>query len=406
MGARSPVIASVLEQHADEVSMLFELREHVADARDLTLGTLAEIDSRVDAHLDGLRIAGKEGLQRLAPGIAAADPGSIFAVAELSFEAADADHLKLALDSARAQETAVLAVISALAWAPRDIAGSTASELLQSPEPVAQRVAIGGAIAHAFDPGERLDESLRSGDAGLLAEALRAVGELPRLDLLSAVRSALEHPDPACAFAAARSAALLGDHSGCGVLRRLVADGAKNSWQAARILPHALGASELRAFLRELAERPETRRAALQLGAALGDTELVPWMIELLADEDLRLAAGDALVDVLGIDPVALRLTVEEREPPAEGPDAGLPTWDGPSVEAFWAQEGAQWPHGVRHLLGREIAVSSLRAWLRSAKQRHRGIAALELALQEPGSGMFDVRLRGDRQLAALGGVG
>ena len=67
MGARSPVIASVLEQHADEVSMLFELREHVADARDLTLGTLAEIDSRVDAHLDGLRIAGKEGLQRLAP---------------------------------------------------------------------------------------------------------------------------------------------------------------------------------------------------------------------------------------------------------------------------------------------------------------------------------------------------
>src|SRR5258705_131865 len=72
-------IPSVVAQHAEEAAFLLLLRERIARSSQFGLGTLAEFDGRVHAHLDGVRAssprrrasalvaAGRQGALELAP---------------------------------------------------------------------------------------------------------------------------------------------------------------------------------------------------------------------------------------------------------------------------------------------------------------------------------------------------
>ena len=57
----SPVILSVLGRHAEEAAFLWLLRDRAVARPQYTLDSLAELDQRVEAHLDGLRVAGEIG---------------------------------------------------------------------------------------------------------------------------------------------------------------------------------------------------------------------------------------------------------------------------------------------------------------------------------------------------------
>jgi len=52
------VIESIVEQHAEEATFLWILRDAAAQAPHYSLKDLADIDERVEAHIDGLRVAG------------------------------------------------------------------------------------------------------------------------------------------------------------------------------------------------------------------------------------------------------------------------------------------------------------------------------------------------------------
>jgi hypothetical protein len=56
-----PVIPTIIEQHAEEAAFLWLLRDAAVRAPHYSLKNLADLDNRVEAHLDGLRIAGLEG---------------------------------------------------------------------------------------------------------------------------------------------------------------------------------------------------------------------------------------------------------------------------------------------------------------------------------------------------------
>ena len=55
------IIESIVTQHAEEAAFLWLLREGAVDAPHYSLKDLVEHDSRVEAHLDGLRVAGEAG---------------------------------------------------------------------------------------------------------------------------------------------------------------------------------------------------------------------------------------------------------------------------------------------------------------------------------------------------------
>jgi hypothetical protein len=69
------VIESLVEQHAEEAAFLWILRDAAAvHAPHYSLKDLADIDERVEAHIDGLRIAEDVGWTICADALAQEEP--------------------------------------------------------------------------------------------------------------------------------------------------------------------------------------------------------------------------------------------------------------------------------------------------------------------------------------------
>ena len=83
------VIEDVITQHAEEGAFLWLLRSQVVNAPHYSLAGLAYLDGRVDAHLDGLRIAGDAGWEICKETLSQEEAGEVFAAAVLAFESGD-----------------------------------------------------------------------------------------------------------------------------------------------------------------------------------------------------------------------------------------------------------------------------------------------------------------------------
>src|SRR5262245_31976954 len=58
-----PIIPEIVEQHAEEAAFLWHLRDAATDQPHYTLRSLAGLERRVEANVDGLRVAGEAGLK-------------------------------------------------------------------------------------------------------------------------------------------------------------------------------------------------------------------------------------------------------------------------------------------------------------------------------------------------------
>ncbi|MCA1685380.1 MAG: hypothetical protein LC745_05240, partial [Planctomycetia bacterium] len=58
-----PVIAELITQHAEDAAFLWLLRDSAARQPHYSLSNLAALDDRIEAHLDGLRVAAEPGWQ-------------------------------------------------------------------------------------------------------------------------------------------------------------------------------------------------------------------------------------------------------------------------------------------------------------------------------------------------------
>ena len=59
----SSVINEIIEQHAEEAAFLWTMRDRAVHSPSYSLKDLSGLDERVEAHLDGLRVAGQFGWQ-------------------------------------------------------------------------------------------------------------------------------------------------------------------------------------------------------------------------------------------------------------------------------------------------------------------------------------------------------
>jgi uncharacterized protein (TIGR02270 family) len=91
-----------------------------------------------------------------------------------------------------------------------------------------------------------------------------------------------------------------------------------------------------------------------------------------------------------------------EAENVAMDPDEDLP-WPKPeAIHTWWKNNQGQFRSGIRYLLGKPLSPDWLHDVLRNGRQRQRAAAALELALQQPGQPLFEVRAPGFRQQQRL----
>ncbi|MGZ8952659.1 MAG: hypothetical protein ACXW01_13555, partial [Methylobacter sp.] len=87
------VIPHIIDQHAEEAAFLWLLRHNAVYAPHYNLKDLAKLDGRVEAHIDGLRIAGDYGWEACCNNLESKESGEVFATACLALEGNNIDRI-------------------------------------------------------------------------------------------------------------------------------------------------------------------------------------------------------------------------------------------------------------------------------------------------------------------------
>jgi uncharacterized protein (TIGR02270 family) len=410
-------IATVISQHAEEAAFLWILRNGALTAPHYSLSDLTKLDSRAEAHLDGLRIAGEEGWLVVQEQLSFKEPGEVFAASALAFETKNEPRIQKVLEIVTKESVLTEGVVSALGWLFFEQAAGHIQNFVAADSPVLRRIGIAGYAVHRQNPGAALNTVLTSDDALLRARALRAVGELGRADLVSSLLSSLSAEEENVRFSAAWSAALLsGDAQALNVLKVIAEGSGTNSGKAMQVLVRRLSSADAKAWQKRLCQNPAQRRQAIASAGAIGDPEFIPWLIDQMKNLPLARLAGEAFTMIAGVD---LAYRDLERKPPEDfnagptedpndenvemDPDDNLP-WPEPAlVQKWWDKNRSQFQSGTRHLLGKPMSVEWLKTVLRDGRQRQRTASAVELAIRQPGQPLFNVAAPGFRQQQILG---
>lgn len=409
------IIPSIVEEHAEEAAFLWLLRDRSVAAPHVRLKDLASLDQRVEAHIDGLRVAGEEGWDIWHNTLAYDEPGEVFALAVLAFESRQPDQIEGALAILDRKPELSRSIVSALGWLALAEARPFIQQFTASESPLLRRIGVAAAAVHRIDPGAVLETSLRHVDhVPLTSRALRAAGELGLRRLVPAITPFFDSPEDDVRFAAAWSAALLGDASAIRVLGAFAADLGPHAERACMLGLRCLSAAAGCRAHRELADRPELARLAVAAAGIVGDPALVDWLLRQMETPALARLAGEAFVlitgagiehpDLAGQPPEGFQSGPTDDpndQDVAMDPDEHLAWPDPDKLKNWWVHYRSEFRTGTRYLLGNPIEPAWLHDVLRGGRQRQRAAAALELALETRGP-LFEVRAPGFRQQASL----
>ena len=407
----------VVEQHAEEASFLWLLRDDAVRAPNYNLQDLADLDERVEANIDGLRVAGDVGWEYCETGLEKEEPGEVFAAGVIAFEGTDENRIKKVLETACSAPELGRALGSALGWLTLEQARTQAESLLRSDETKAIRIGLTGFAVNRQDPGPFLVDAITSSDPHLRARALKAVGELGKTNIISLLMDALSDADETCKFYAAWSAARLGrrnDHV-INVLKEITLSGGDYCERAADMVMRVLDVISAKTWYRDLLKNPDTTRCAVMGAGALGDPELIDDLFLLMEKEEIARVAGEAFSMITGVDIEYEDLDREEPEgfeggPSEEAededvgidPDEDLPWPDPELIRKWWKERRKDFRSGVRYLRGKKMSIGPLMDALIHGNQRQRATVALEIAIREPLKPLFEIRAPGKRQLKLL----
>ena len=407
----------VVEQHAEEACFLWLLRDDAVQAPNYNLEDLADLDERVEANIDGLRVAGDVGWEYCETGLEKEEPGEVFAAGVIAFEGTDERRIRKVLEMACSAPELERALGSALGWLTFEQARTHAESLLRSEDTKAVRIGLTGFAVHRQDPGSFLVDAITSSDPHLRARALKAVGELGKTNLISLLLDALSDADEICRFFAVWSAARLGQRNDrvINVLKKVTLSGGNYCERAADMVMRCLDVNASKTWCRDLLINPAMVRCGIIGTAALGDPEFIDDLFLLMEKEEIARVAGEAFSMITGVDIEYEDLDGEEPEgfeggPSEEAededvdidPDEDLP-WPNPElIRKWWKEHRKDFRSGVRYLRGKEMSIGSLMVALIHGNQRQRAAAALEIAIREPLKPLFEIRAPGKRQLKLL----
>lgn len=410
-------IERIVNQYADDSAFLWTLRGQYVTAPNIALRELTKHDERIDAHLDGLRIAGDSGWECLKKNLETGDPGDIFAAAVLAYEFGVEDRIQQVIRSGVASLEASRGLISALGWLPYDKVEPHIRWLRESKDSNATRVGVSADAIQRKISLPALVAGVAHEDPWLRARTLRAVGEMGKIELLPDLLTNLNDPNGNCRFWAAWSAALLGDHSGIDVLAKAADFENEFTENVLNILPRALELPTANAWQHRLAGNAKCARAAVIGAGVIGDPVHVPWLMEQMKKLKIARLAAAAFSMITGVDMTDLNLGSDspenfesgptdspEDENVATDPDEKLPWPDCAKIAVWWSRNRDRYRVGTRLLLGRPLDDEHwLGQVLGKGFQRQRAAAALELALRRPGQPLFNIKAPGFRQKSTLG---
>ena len=410
------VIPHIIDQHAEEAAFLWLLRNNAVDAPHYDLNDLAKLDDRVEAHLDGLRIAGDYGWQVCSENLQFKESGEVFAAAVLALEEPSNERINLVYEIVEEVPETINGLISAFGWVEAQHLQGKVNDLLISDKPLWRQIGLSACAIHRVDPGKFLQQAIADDNFQLRARALKTVGELGRVDLKAALLEQLKHNNDEIRFWAAWSAVLIGDRgSAMDLLRVEIESASKFCHQAMQVVLPVLDTQRVKQTLKILADNKETLRQAI-IGAGLsGDPAYIPWLIQQMASPELARVAGEAFTYLCGVDLAYQDMEGElpdgESGGPSENPqdenvamdpDEDLPCPDAVLVEQWWQKNKSSFKPDVRYCYGKPADTSQCEWLLKHGTQRLRHSAAITLALMQPEQALFEVCASGKRQQQLL----
>jgi uncharacterized protein (TIGR02270 family) len=409
----------MIGEHVAEASFVWLQRCYAVQAPDCSLQQLADLDERLDAHIDGLRVAGDAGWAQATVALDIDTAEDFFPASVLALEAAD-DRFD---DIVRRMEDApgvVKGVISALGWVEPSCLSGRVMSLLADPSPSRQLLGVAACGLHRKDPGPALDPLLASPAAPVRARAVRTAGELGRTDLLPQVLEALADTKRDVRFWAAWSAVLLGDRGkALGELAECALRPGLRQLAAFRLALQAMSLEKGHELLKRLEAVGEAQRLRIAGAGIVGVARYLPWLVDQMANPTLARVAGEAFVNVTGADFNQEGLEVpppqDFQEGPTEDPadedvavpeDIGLPWPDKAKIEKWWGENGARFEPGTRYFMGAPVTREHCAGVLKNGCQRQRILAAHYLCLIEPGTALFNTSARVRHQQRRLERLG
>ena len=414
---RVTVLPDVVEQHNDDAPFLWLLRNRLAKAPHRGLYDLARHDERIQAHLDGLLLAGETGSEMCKDALRQGSAGEYFVASFLAFKIGDEGRITFLLDNGDTDPARSKGVISALGWLPYHQAEPYIKRFMAEQSPDQRRIGIAASAIHRIDPGKYLKDAILNENLALKARSLKAAGELGRIDLLPALKEHLGHKDTACRFYAAWSAALLGDRNVLPVLQSLAVGSSDYQEAAAKTAFRIMERRDALKWHAGLAANSSTIRLAVTGAGAVGYSQLIPWLIDQMQTPALARVAGESFTMTTDADISSGELKVvrpvgfeagptddPEDDNVAMDPDEDLPWPDPKLFKEWWQLHGDQFSDEERLFLGKSISGRHLQKVLRSGSQRQRAVAAVQLSLLSPGLPLFEIRASGFRQMRTLKG--
>jgi uncharacterized protein (TIGR02270 family) len=415
------LIPTILGQHAEEAALLWLRRDAAVGQPHFRVEDIAVLDNQLDAHLDGLRIAESNradtGWTVCQHELGWGEPGEVFPAAVLALESGDCGRLDRVLEASAKSYENSRPLVSAFGWLPFDRVAEQIDHLLASEDAGLRRVGIAACAAHRCDPDRALAEALNAGDDRLRARALRAVGELGRVDLLSAVEDHVGEEDELSRSSAAWSVALIsGYEAAVEALRNVVETDGPRRERALQTALRRMDVGAGREWINGLAQDARLVRSAVLGAGVLGIPDSIPWLFDQMQVPPVARVAGETFSMITGVDIAYQDLDGQwpegfhagPTEDPADenvemDPDENLPWPDREKLTKWWRKHRDRFDSGTRYLVGRPMTIEWLNHVLRNGYQRQRVAAALELAIRQPGTPLFEVRAPGWRQRQLLG---
>ena len=409
------VLPNVIERHNDEAPFLWQMRNRMAKAPHCGLFELIRQEKRIEANLDGLLLAGEAGWELCIEALPQGNAGEYFAASLLAFKSGDEERISYLLDQGGTDPDLSKGIISALGWLPYCQAEPYIKRFMAEQSPDLCRIGIAASAIHRIDPGKCLKDAIRNETPALKARALKAAGELGRIDLLPVLVKNLPHEDYKCRFFAAWSAALLGNRNALPALQSIAISSAQYKEEALKMAFRIMEVQAALEWHAELAANPKTSRLAVIGAGIIGDPSLIPWLIEQMKTVALVRVAGEAFTTITGVDIFSDGLKGKRPDVFESGPtdypdddnvekdaDGDLPWPDPELIEEWWQQRRDQFSSGVRYFLGKTVSTGHLQHVLCTGSQRQRASAAMESALLKPGLPLFNTCAPGYRQIMTL----
>lgn len=166
-GPKVRILFDILEEHIEELGFLWEQRKDALGSSECTSSDVAELEERIQAHLQGILVGGEDAVLLLHERLAGDDPEIVFAAVFALLRIDTEDSARLVIEAfLQAEEDRLQAIGEALSHGPIDKVRPHLREASSSaPAPVAA-AALRALVFHRDDDIDldRLPEFTRDED--------------------------------------------------------------------------------------------------------------------------------------------------------------------------------------------------------------------------------------------------